>query len=197
MTSFTDLDPSLYPVDSRTGLPDALRVLLEDYPREQWAEHPGFDGLIRFWLQRHLMFRRILAALQETAQDGMDRKLDGRRLAGTIARHGGMLVQELHTHHMIEDTHYFPVLQGHDARIARGFDILDADHNALDAHLAAFTEAANATLGELSGGADTVDPAARFQGALTGLTGLLDRHLEDEEDLIVPVLLRYGTRGLG
>lgn len=197
MQDRVSIDPTLYTVDRRSGLPDALRILLQEYPRDDWAQAPGFDGLIRFWLQRHLMFRRILDALQETTQEGLNRAIDGRRLAATISRHGGLLVQELHTHHVIEDTHYFPVLQKRDARIAVGFDILDADHHALDARLNAFTEAANDSITALLDGADSVDPAARFQGALQGLHGLIDRHLEDEEDLVVPVLLRYGTEGFG
>jgi len=44
----------------RKGLPDALRVLLEQYPRALWESHQNFDGLTRFWLERHLMFRRAL-----------------------------------------------------------------------------------------------------------------------------------------
>ena len=45
----------------RKKLPDALRVLLEDYPRDGWELDPGFDGLVRFWLDRHLMFRRLMS----------------------------------------------------------------------------------------------------------------------------------------
>ena len=41
------------------------------------------------------------------------------------------------------------------------------------------------------------DGAGRFQTELAKLEGLLDRHLIDEEDLIVPVILRYGAEDLG
>jgi len=37
----------------RSRLPDALRVLLEQYPRDMWESHRNFDGLTRFWLERH------------------------------------------------------------------------------------------------------------------------------------------------
>ena len=50
----------------RAGLPDALRVLLADYPREGWESHPHFTGLVRFWLDRHLMFRPLQAATCRT-----------------------------------------------------------------------------------------------------------------------------------
>ena len=44
-------------------------------------------------------------------------------------------------------------------------------------------------------------PAARdrlgaFHTSLTGFQGFLDRHLTDEEDLVVPVLLKYAPAGL-
>ena len=39
----SDLDLS-----HRTALPDALRVLLAEYPREAWEADPTFSALIRF-----------------------------------------------------------------------------------------------------------------------------------------------------
>ena len=36
----------------RDGLPDALRVLLAEYPREAWESHPNLTALMRFWLER-------------------------------------------------------------------------------------------------------------------------------------------------
>ena len=35
----------------RDGLPDALRVLLAEYPREAWESHPNLTALMRFWLR--------------------------------------------------------------------------------------------------------------------------------------------------
>jgi hemerythrin-like domain-containing protein len=101
-----------------------------------------------------------------------------------------MLVQNLHGHHQIEDLHYFPVLTRREPRLARGFEILDRDHHALDALLAGFAEDANAVLqGRLEPGA--------FRERLLGFEAVLVRHLEDEEDLIVPVILKHGPGGLG
>jgi hypothetical protein len=39
--------------------------------------------------------------------------------------------------------------------------------------------------------------AGLFQGELIKLEELLDRHLTDEEELIVPVILKYGSADLG
>ena len=180
-------------LDLRKGLPDALRVLLAEYPRSGWEADPGYAGLIQFWLDRHMMFRRILEALQERTEARQDGKLDPAQFRQQLARLGGTFVQELHGHHSIEDMHYFPVLAQKDSRIADGFALLDRDHHALDGHLNRFVEKANEALQ-----AKDADKRAigSFHKELGHLDGLLDRHLIDEEELVVPVILKYGANGL-
>ena len=183
-------------LEDRAGLPEALQVLLREHPREAWEADPGFNGLIQFWLERHMMFRKLGDVLQQEAQTYLDGKADAPRFGQAVSRYGGMFVNELHGHHQIEDHHYFPVLMTRDARLERGFDILDRDHHALDGHLNRFVETANGAIGGLNG-ADPKAGGAAFLEAVEGLDTMLRRHLDDEEDLIVPVILRYGTEGLG
>lgn len=192
--------PEALALDRRQGLPDALRVLLEEYPRAAWEADPGFDGLVRFWLDRHLMFRRMIGQLDADIRARLDGALAPERFAAGLSRYGGLLVNELHAHHMIEDRHYFPVLARRDARIETGFRLLDADHHALDAYLARFVDAANGALRALdpaAGAAAARDAAGAYEGELGRLGRLIDRHLTDEEELVVPVILRYGSAGLG
>ncbi len=174
-------------LDGRDGLPEALRVLVETLPRSGWEAHPNFDGLTRFWLDRHLMFRDVLGRLRSGAEARLDGKIDPMRHARETQRYAGFLLNELHGHHSIEDHHYFPVLQGLDARVARGFDLLDADHVALDGHMHRLAEVTNAYLAEFEAAAG----AGRLREALAGFERFLDRHLTDEEDLVVPVILTY------
>jgi hypothetical protein len=182
-------------LDARTGLPDALRVLLEDYPREAWEADPRFHGLVSFWLEMHLGFRQGLGAMRRDAEALLDRRLDPRAWAPRLARQGGGFVQHLHGHHGIEDHHYFPILATRDARLERGFAILDSDHQALDGHLDAFVRDADGALRALEAPSFLAE-AGRFHDNLLRLERLLDRHLSDEEDLIVPVILRDGEAGL-
>lgn len=182
---------------ARDGLPDALRVLLAEYPRDLWKDDPGFDGLIQFWLDRHVMFRRILAQMQTQTQALIDRTAAPESYRANIARYGGMFVNGLHEHHMIEDTYYFPKLAQRDSRITHGFDILDRDHHAIDAHLNAFVADANAVISATEDRDKLQNAAGAFVDQLDLLEGLLNRHLLDEEDLIVPVILKFGTDGLG
>lgn len=183
-------------LENRTGLPEALHVLLHDYPREGWQADPGFHGLVSFWLERHMMFRQLMARMATDTQAFLDGRTDARNFAGGIAQFGGMFVNQLHGHHQIEDHHYFPILRSRDDRIERGFDLLDADHHALDGILARFVDQANGAIQGVTG-SDPKTGAGRLLTGLADLERLIDRHLTDEEDLIVPVILRDGPGGLG
>ncbi|MHA6325117.1 hemerythrin domain-containing protein [Roseivivax sp. CAU 1753] len=174
---------------NRAGLPEALRVLVADYPKTGWQAHPNFTGLVEFWLGRHSMFRQICAVLRADAEAEMDGKMDTAARDPRLSRYGGMLLNELHGHHRIEDRHYFPKLVGLEPRVARGFDILESDHHDMDGLLDRFATSANAVL---NGTAET----GRFRDELLSFEGLLNRHLTDEEELIVPVILRTGPGGL-
>ncbi len=183
--------------DAGAGLPEALRLLLADYPRDGWAADPQFHGLVSFWLERHQMFRKLLGILREDTALLLDRQSEPATFAARLGRFGGMFVNELHGHHQIEDQHYFPLLAQKDARIIRGFDILDSDHHALDGLLDDFVKGANGVLQRRDERATLQTAAGRFASDLDRLERLIDRHLTDEEDLIVPVILRHGTAGLG
>lgn len=182
-------------LDTRVGLPDALRVLLADYPRLGWESHPNFTGLVQFWLERHMMFRRLCDMMQDDAQVALDRQMDHRTYAPRLARFGGMLVNQLHGHHQIEDAHYFPTLVTLDTRLERGFEILDKDHHDLGDLLDRFTQKANAVL--RSDEAGSIDAIAKFAKERDDFAVFLARHLEDEEDLIVPIILKNDGAGLG
>ena len=174
-------------LETRTGLPPALKVLVQEFPRTIWDTHPNFDGMTRFWLERHLGFRRLLEMLQTDVQAQLDGAMSAEVYAPRLSRLAGMLLNQLHGHHQIEDTHYFPRLAQLDARAERGFDLLEADHDAMDGLLHGMAEGANAVL---RGG-----EAGPFHDRLLRFGTLLDRHLTDEEEIVVPVILKSGFQG--
>lgn len=133
-------------LDVRTALPDALRVLLADYPRSGWEQDAGYNGLISFWLDRHMMFRKVLAQLSLQCEQRLDNQIPSGGFARNVSRYGSLMVSELHGHHTIEDQHYFPVLISKDERLRTGFELLDADHHFLDASLQQFVDQANLIL---------------------------------------------------
>ena len=184
-------------LEKRDGLPEALRVLLAHYPRDGWTADPHFKGLVSFWLDRHQAFRHVIALMRTEAELLLDRKSDAQHFAKRLSRHGSQFVQDLHGHHEIEDNHYFPILATKEPRISRGFDILDKDHHALDIHIDTFVKGANGVLGKLDDPVTFVTRTGRFRDDLIRFEGFLNRHLLDEEDLIVPVILKYGEHSLG
>ncbi len=195
MTQSNDPQPELLPLDQRAGLPDALRALVEAYPRETWDRHANFAGLVQFWLERHLMFRKILGTISSDVDQVLDRKLDEDAFRQRLGRFGNILLSQLHEHHSIEDMHYFPKLVPLERSVARGFELLDADHHALDGLMAGFAEGANKVLSPDAKG-NITDRIAAFQNTNARFGTLIHRHLEDEEDLIVPVILKHGAPGM-
>jgi hypothetical protein len=182
----------------RNGWPQDLRVLVERYPREQWQGHSNLGGMARFWLSRHDMFRELA---------GMIRAIETQFRGGTLAPAEfprqfvprlQFLLQQLGVHHQIEDLHYFPIFRAADERLARGFDVLEGDHHAIHADMDATVETANALLRALAGDADALRRCGDdYAAASAALLGGLIRHLDDEEDLIVPLILDRGEDALG
>ena len=183
-------------LEERTGLPDALRVLLKDYPREGWERHNNFGALIRFWLERHLMFRRLVGSMQEELERALDGDLEERMLGLRLSRYGSMFVGELHGHHTIEDTHYFPQLKTLEGSLSRGFEILDRDHKDLDSHLDSFAGEANTLLSTIGQQGEWRPAGEVMLKGLKRMESFLDRHLTDEEELVVPVLLKHAPDGM-
>ena len=177
-------------LESRSGLPEALRVLLDEYPRNIWDGHSNFDGLVRFWLERHLMFRKFLEHMQRDLEHRLEGQLSPDLYSTRLARIANMFIGELTTHHTIEDQQYFPILVGFESDLQRGFEILDKDHHALDFHLENLAANANRVF---KAGVHEQDRALdAFHDKLQVLHKFLDRHLIDEEELIVPIILKHG-----
>lgn len=172
---------------SRDRLPPDLVTLLADWPRARWSDVPGFEGLSSFWLDRHLGFRDLMSGLRLDAEHMSGGRIDPQRWQGRLLRGGEQLVQGLIGHHQIEDASYFPAMVKLEPRLARGFDLLDADHHALDALLDGFVTSANAALQSN----DPREASLAFHASLAPFEAQLIRHLEDEEDLIIPVILKH------
>lgn len=174
----------------RSALPDEYLILLRDYPRARWPDHANFNGLAAFWLNRHIGFRTMMAQMRSDAQARLDSRIEARDYAQRLQRLGSRFLGELVGHHQIEDTAYFPLLAAREPRIARGFDLLDADHHALHALIDGFTDGANALLRKVADSAQR-EELGRFGQVLAQFDTLLGQHLADEEDLVLPVVLKH------
>ena len=184
-------------LDTRSGLPEDLRFLLERYPRVEWQAHDNIRGMAQFWLQRHDMFRDVGAMLTRGIADHREGRLDAPAFAAWFAPRLNFFLGNLEGHHQVEDQHYFPVFARAESRLKRGFDILDADHHRIHEALERNAETANAFMRSLEESADSQRFAAdRYADENERLVSLLTRHLEDEEDIIVPLILDRGDQAL-
>lgn len=110
--------------------------------------------------------------------------------APRLARLGSRMIGDLMGHHQIEDDVYFPELARLEPQIARGFQMLDTDHHALHELIDRFATGGNAVL-STEGDAAQREATGRFLSDLSKFENLLIRHLTDEEDLVLPVVLKH------
>ncbi len=184
---------------SRSGWPDDLRVLVTRYPREQWDGHANLGSMARFWLSRHAMFRELAGMIDVIMSQFRSGELPAADFPRQLVPRLQFMLEQLNTHHQIEDQHYFPIFRAADDRLARGFDVLEGDHHAIHDDMGKTAETANALLRALQ--ASDTDDLTRcgdaYAAASGGLIKGLIRHLDDEEDLIVPLILDRGEDALG
>lgn len=180
-------------IDLRTGLPSDLKGLLEKFPREQWSRHENLGQLAQFWLRRHDMFRELGPMLKRGMTDWRNGPEHPAEIASWMAPRISFFLGELDGHHNVEDHHFFPLLRRVEPSLARGFDLLDKDHGVIHEALEANAESANRLFASLEGTPDKARTEAdRYVAANDRLITLLSRHLTDEEDLVIPLILDRG-----
>lgn len=177
-------------------LPEDMRTLLRDYPRDAWPDHPNFARSIQNWMGAHHMFRQLGEIAQKETEIYLEKLREPADFAERLGHYGNLLVRNLHGHHSWEDRAFFPELAAADPRFQHGLDTLECDHDGLDALLERFTLSANRVVKLIQ--LDEVQ-ARSEAGALHGIAqdigAFLERHLVDEEDLIVPIILHHKLRG--
>ena len=192
MTEMHDLT-----LGEREGLPDSLAYLRGRYPSASWRDHPNYGALADFWMQVHDGLRTEgadLQALTHTFQEGATTPEQfGRTFLPLLRSHLG----HLDSHHQVEDQYYFPRFRRLDERMKAGFDLLERDHEAIHQLLEQSAEGASNLLASLQRNRDAQRAAADiYVDKAQRLLALLDRHLGDEEDLVIPAMLEHGERPL-
>ncbi len=178
-------------LSTRQGLPEPYRYLVEDFPRLRWHE-PQVGAMARFWLQMHSGFRREVAQMDA---------LTGHWRAGDLALpdlHRRLIpklqqfLQHLDGHHNVESHHYFPTMRTVEPRIGAGIDLLDRDHDAIHGYLDTLFQTGLAFHQAVSGNSPlAADTAARLVDTLDQAGPSVARHLEDEEDIVIPLITRH------
>ena len=177
-----------------TRLTPDLRFLQKGMPREPWGQLPK-GSLAATWLAMHESLRHGQQWLERVALQWQLKQLDyatfrERFLAGSEGH-----FSHLHAHHRLEDQHYFPQFRRLEPRLQAGFDLLHEDHAEVDAALSTL----QAQVRELRAADVETDASRALADAIAvGIYRcgqLLTRHLDDEEDLVIPLLGTLDTPG--
>lgn len=175
------------------GLPQEFRYLIEEFPRDRWSA--GLDETAALWMQMHAGFRNHQAHMYGLiGQWRMDGDLTAlhRSLVPTLQS----FLQHLDGHHRIESGQYFPMMRTIEPRIGAGIDLLDRDHDAIHGMLEAlFRNGLAFHQAVMARAADAADHAHQLSDLIDANARPLLRHLEDEEDIIIPLIQLRGLYG--
>ncbi|WP_299873968.1 hemerythrin domain-containing protein [uncultured Sulfitobacter sp.] len=177
-------------------MPKDMRLLLNHFPRDSWEAHPGFKDKTRQWMHAHQGFRMLAERIRADTELLLNKDMAADDYAARLSFLGGRLVGNLHGHHSWEDHSYFPELSAADPRFDAGLEVLEQDHADLDVVLEDFTRQANRVI-KLTAldEAQTYNEAGAIHGQASVIEAFLKRHLSDEEDLAVPIILQHRLRG--
>jgi hypothetical protein len=190
--------PCALDLTARPGWPDELQVLLRQHPRETWPGHVNLGRLCRFWLDIHNGFRGNAAMLKDSAGEFREGLVTPERFRAEFAPRLQVFLSHLNGHHQIEDFQFFPLFSAAEPRLVRGFEVLETDHEVIHAEMDRLVETANAFLRTPASERDGMRHAGdAFADSGDSLIRMLDRHLDDEEDLIVPLILERSEGALG
>jgi hemerythrin HHE cation binding domain-containing protein len=185
-------------LDSRAGWPEDLRLYLERYPRPVWPGHANLGEMARFWLQIHDGFRRLGGALAARTRDFQERQVSPEEFQTWLAPRLQTLLSHLHGHHQIEDYQFFPLFSAAEPRLVRGFEVLEHDHEQIHETIVALVDSASTLLRAEPPDLDLIRRAGdAYAKNSDALLRRLDRHLADEEDLIIPLILDRSEAALG
>ena len=185
--------PAELGIEQRDGLPEEWRFMLADYPREQWMSHSALGEHARFWLSVHRHFRMMGSHLTSLGSSFREGDMTPEKFLTTLAPRLQQFLGTLDHHHRIEDNHFFPIFMEAEKRLVKGIELLEEDHHVIDAQVHHMINVANALL---QTGVEDHDGLKRagndFADASDKIVALLHRHLDDEEEIVVPVMLDRG-----
>lgn len=185
-------------LDTRAGWPVEMLDLLRRHPREGWQAHPNLGATAQFWLRRHAMFRELGAEMAQGTLGFRAGEIKPAPFRRWFAPRLRFFLGELEGHHHIEDAHYFPLFQRAEPKLARGFAVLEGDHDTIHADLLDAAQAGRAFVEALARDRDAALKAGEGYAVVTErLLRRLMRHLDDEEDLVAPLILDRGEAALG
>jgi len=191
-TSQQALDDDLFSLAPRhpdSRLEADWLFLYNKLPPDQWF---GADYAYKTsgWLKVHTNIRKRQRILMQISDAYFSGEFDWSEYRSQILKRINMHVLKLHQHHGVEDEGFFPEFVNMYPKLAPAFEILGHDHEYLN-ELLDTLQAKNDQLARSE--VEDKALAEELHETLVKVTDLLQQHLTDEEDLVIPILgLRQG-----
>ena len=173
----------------RDTLSPFIRKTLLEITRDQWVGHPRYHSKASFFMNIHRDLLNGSAQLSQALEGLLDLP-EGELVSLKTARitdFAGRLISFAHHHHEIEDHGYFPQFALLYPEIERALKLLDCDHRILDQALHD-TEGA---LQQLTNKKFSRDKLGELHRGSKALEDILNRHIWDEEEIIIPIFLKH------
>ncbi|MCG3882084.1 hemerythrin domain-containing protein [Psychrobacter sp. Ps3] len=191
-TSQQALDDDLFSLAPRhpdSRLEADWLFLYNKLPPDQWF---GADYAYKTsgWLKVHTNIRKRQRILMQISDAYISGEFDWSEYRSQILKRINMHVLKLHQHHEVEDEGFFPEFVSMYPKLAPAFEILGHDHEYLN-ELLDKLQIQNDQLARSE--IEDKALAEELHKTLVAVTDLLQQHLTDEEDLVIPILgLRQG-----
>ncbi|WP_201601861.1 hemerythrin domain-containing protein [Psychrobacter submarinus] len=191
-TSQQALDDDLFSLAPRhpdSRLETDWLFLYNKLPPDQWF---GADYAYKTsgWLKVHTNIRKRQRILVQISEAYISGEFDWSEYRSQILKRINMHVLKLHQHHEVEDDGFFPEFVSMYPKLAPAFEILGHDHEYLN-ELLDKLQIQNDQLARSE--IEDKALAEELHKTLVAVTDLLQQHLTDEEDLVIPILgLRQG-----
>ncbi len=164
--------------------------------RDEWPLHKNFAGEAEFWMQVHKAllgaaaeFPDRCATLLLLADDPPARK----KHLTQLSQLGGQLIHHAHTHHHVEDHHFFPVFQRAFPKLNHHLELLDGDHRILTETLDQLENAVRtlpAIQADKGNQSEVLFRGEELLHAANRLNKLFKQHIADEEEICIPAILQ-------
>ncbi|WP_300407176.1 hemerythrin domain-containing protein [uncultured Psychrobacter sp.] len=137
------------------------------------------------WLKVHTNIRKRQRILTQISDAYISGEFDWSEYRSQILKRINMHVLKLHQHHGVEDEGFFPEFVSMYPKLAPAFEILGHDHEYLN-ELLDKLQIQNDMLARSE--VEDKALAEELHKTLVAVTDLLQQHLTDEEDLVIPIL---------
>ena len=172
-------------VTTRTGFPASLKTDLIDGNFTNWKQHPKF---LMSGAALHAFHNRLRKACDTLTNELGNEASSHNKDAiyhWRLPAFGQQIIEVAHSHHHAEDNFYFPQYRALFPQLDRPLDLLDGDHRVLEQSL----DDLQASLGKLSE-SSTVDKWEKSRDIAEELGRVINRHLDDEEEIVMPAIIQ-------